>query len=310
VTVILGMSFYPLSMLAVEAAARSVDAQLEEAALLVATPRRVAMKITLPLVAPAMTATALVVFVLAASEFGAPALLRVNVFTTEVFTAFAALYDFGAATALSIPLLVITLLAAISAAFLSGEPSLTSRQGSRKGLQLNLGGWRPSAEASIFLVAFVCVLLPLLTLAIEAGGLKRIASTLKDSGEAVMNSIVLSSVGATLAVALAMLPGHARARIKSRWRAHLADLVFITVFAAPETVVGVGLIGLWNKPGIPGTVYTSPIIVLLTYLARFTPVAALILAAGCGRSRFRSRKPQPLRAQAGDVRSYISFCPI
>lgn len=279
-TVILGVSFYPLAMLAMEAAARRVDARLEEAALLVAAPRRVAMRITLPLVAPAVAAAALVVFVLAVSEFGVPGLLRINVFTTEVFTAFAALYDFGAATALSMPLLIVTLLAAITAAMIIGESRLTSRQGSRTGLRLTLGGWRPLAEVALLLVLLLCVLLPLLVLALEAGSLKRIASALGDSGGAVLNSIVLSSAGATLAVALAILPGYARARMKSSRGGNLADLLFIALFAVPGTVVGVGLIGLWNRPGMAGMVYTSPLIILIAYLARFAPVAALMIGVG------------------------------
>ncbi|HQR36384.1 MAG TPA: iron ABC transporter permease [Blastocatellia bacterium] len=279
-TVILGVSFYPLAMLALEAAARRVDAQLEEAALLVAAPRRVAMNITLPLVAPALSATALVIFVLAVAEFGVPGLLRVNVFTTEVFTAFAALYDFGAATALSIPLLLITLLAAIAAAIVTGESRLTSRHSSRAGLPLPLGRWRSLVEAALLFVLFVCVLLPLLTLALEAGSLRLTTAALGDSGRAVMNSIVLSSVGATLAVALAMLPGYMRARMKSRRGGHLIDLFFITLFAVPGTVIGIGLIGLWNRPGMAGMIYTSPLIILVAYLARFAPVAALLLSAG------------------------------
>ena len=45
-----------------------------------------------------IVAAALVIFVLAVSEFGVPGLLRVRVYTTEVFTAFAALYDFSRAS--------------------------------------------------------------------------------------------------------------------------------------------------------------------------------------------------------------------
>jgi ABC-type Fe3+ transport system permease subunit len=58
-----------------------------------------------------------------------------------------------------------------------------------------------------------------------------------------------------------------------------ADLIFILLFAVPSTVVGIGLIGLWNRPGLLGEIYTSPMIILIVYLARFVPVAALILAA-------------------------------
>ena len=277
---ILGLSFYPLLMLATEAAARRVDAGLEEAALLVASARRVALKITLPLIAPMMAAAALVVFVLAISEFGVPGLLRVNVFTTEVFTAFAALYDFGAATALSVPLLIVTLLAAIAAARLTGESRLISRHGSRVGLPLRLGSWQWLVEGSFLLVLMVVVLAPLLALAREAASLSRFAAAFDDSDGAMTSSLVLSSAGATLAVALALLPAYACARMKSRRGATLAGLLFIVLFAVPGTVIGIGLIGLWNRPGPARAVYTSPLIIVIAYLARFTPVAALLLAAG------------------------------
>ncbi|MBL8172489.1 MAG: iron ABC transporter permease [Acidobacteria bacterium] len=276
---ILGLSFYPLVMLATEAAARRVQASLEEAALLVAAPSRVAIKITLPLIAPAIAAAALVVFVLALAEFGVPGLLRVNVFTTDVFTAFAALYDFGAATALSVPLLLVTLLAAVLAARLTGEARLTARQSGRAGLALHLGGWRIVADGLLLFVLLVSVCLPLLALAREAASLSRLVAAFKDSGDAVLNSLAWSSAGATLAVTLALLPAYARARMKSQRAAQLFDLLFITLFAVPGTVVGVGLIGLWNRPGT-AAIYTSPLIIVLAYLTRFAPVAALLLAAG------------------------------
>jgi iron(III) transport system permease protein len=59
----------------------------------------------------------------------------------------------------------------------------------------------------------------------------------------------------------------------------LADFVVIVLFAAPSTVIGVGLIGLWNRPGPFGEIYRSPLIIVIAYLARFVSVAALMLAA-------------------------------
>ncbi len=50
--VVLSLVFYPLSMLASEAGLRRIDGRLEEAALVVASPRRVLRRITLPLAAP------------------------------------------------------------------------------------------------------------------------------------------------------------------------------------------------------------------------------------------------------------------
>jgi iron(III) transport system permease protein len=273
--VVLGVGFYPLAMLATEAAARRVDGRLEEAALLVAPRSRVLRRITLPLVAPSIVASALIAFVLAISEFGVPGLLRVNVFTTEVFTAFSALYDFGAATALAIPLLAAAVIAGTAAQFVIGEKLLVTRRGARSGLRL------PSEHKTIvvliaLLTITVCVLLPLVALAREAGQLQRIAEAAASSRTAINNSLWLAAAGATIATGLGALLGYGRARARSRLRG-MADLTMIVIFAVPSTVVGVGLIGMWNRPGFG--VYGSQAMVVIAYLARFVPVAALILAA-------------------------------
>ncbi len=279
--VVLGICFYPLPMLATEAAARRVEAMLEEAALMVARPRRVLLRITLPLIAPHMAAAALVVFVLALSEFGVPGLLRVNVFTTEIFTAFAALYDFGAATALAVPLLVVTLIIGFLVKLIIGDRLLATRRSSRLGLPLRLGRSRAAVVFGVLLLIAFCVMTPLFVLAFEAGNTSRIIAAAGGAGASITNSLLLSSVGATLIVAVAVFLGYSRARARTKLRG-VADVALIVLFAVPSTVVGVGLIGLWNRPGTFAAVYISPAIVIIGYLARFLPVAALILAASAG----------------------------
>src|SRR5262245_36266075 len=273
--IVLGAGFYPLAMLATEAAARRVDGRLEEAALLVASRRRVLWRITLPLVAPSIVAAALIIFVLAISEFGAPGLLRVNVYTTEVFTAFSALYNFGAATALAIPTLAAALIAGTAAQFVIGERLIVTRRGAHSGLRL-LAEHKTIVVLIAMLAINVCVLLPLVALAREAGQLQRIVEAAAASRTAINNSLLLAAVGATIITILGALLGYARARARTRLRG-LADLVMIVIFAVPSTVVGVGLIGMWNRPGFG--IYGSQAMVVIAYLARFVPVAALILAA-------------------------------
>lgn len=111
---VLSLVFYPVSMLATEVAMRRVDGRLEEAGLMVAPRGRVLRRITFPLAAPGVLAAALMIFVLSVSEFGVPGLLQVRVYTTEVFTAFAALYDFTRAIVLTVPLLMLCLIVASS----------------------------------------------------------------------------------------------------------------------------------------------------------------------------------------------------
>jgi iron(III) transport system permease protein len=72
--------------------------------------------------------------------------------------------------------------------------------------------------------------------------------------------------------------GYGRARAGKRI-GRLADILLIVVFGVPSTIVGIGLIGLWNRPGVLGAVYGTDAMLLLGCIARFVPVAALTVAA-------------------------------
>jgi iron(III) transport system permease protein len=128
------------------------------------------------------------------------------------------------------------------------------------------------------IVLLISVVLPIATLAAEVGQLQRLLTALQSMGPAIWNSLITSTLGATLCVAVGVLLGYGRARLHSPLKGFI-DLSFLSAFAVPGTVIGVGLIGLWNRPGVMGEVYKSPFIIVLAYLARFVPVAALVLAA-------------------------------
>ncbi|MGH9161739.1 MAG: ABC transporter permease [Vicinamibacteraceae bacterium] len=274
---VLSVVFYPLSMLATEVAMRRIDGRLEEAALVVAPPARVLWRITLPLAAPSVLAAALVIFVLAVSEFGVPGLLRVRVYTTEVFTAFAALYDFTRAMLMAVPLLVVCAVIAAAAAALAEDRLVTPRR--RTGTPPPLvESWHRPAELLVAGVMVAALGLPVGILAREALSTRSLAAVFAGSGDAIANSLALSALGATVIVSVAVWLGYARARAGRRV-GQLVDMAFVVLFAVPSTIVGVGLIGLWNRPGLLGMAYGTDVMVLLAYLARFLPVAALILAA-------------------------------
>jgi iron(III) transport system permease protein len=276
--IVLSLVFYPLSMLGTEVAMRRIDGRLEEAALIVAPQNRVLRRITLPLAAPSIFAAALVIFVLAVSDFGVPGLLRVRVYTTEVFTAFAALYDSTRAVLLAVPLLLLCVVVAAVAAVLLGERLVSTRRGTGTHPML-FDTWRTPSATIVLIVIFIALGLPLVILVREAMGAQSIRAVLAGSGQAIANSLVLSVVGATAVVAAATWLGYARARARRRI-GHLADILFIVLFAIPSTIVGVGLIGVWNRLGPLGAVYGTDGMFVLAYLARFVPVAALMLAAG------------------------------
>lgn len=299
---VLGIAFYPIVMLATEAATRKVNGRLEEAGLLASPAPVVFRRITLPLVAPTVAAAALIVFILAVSEFGVPGLLRVRVFTTEVFTAFAALYDYGAATALSLPLMLLVLFAAIACGSVIGKQLVVVSRTPAKGIPVELGRFRPLLLFGVVLVVTVCVLLPILVLVREVTGIHQLLEAVAGSAVAIRNSLWLSLVGAAIVTALGLLLGYQRARTQSAFST-AQDLLFVLLFAVPSTVVGVGVIGLWNRPAIPVQIYASNFTVLVAYMARFVPVAALILAASTRQIHYSSEEAAQL-AGVGWLRTF------
>ena len=312
--VVLSWCCIPLSMLATEVAMRRIDGRLEEAGLIVAPPSRVLRRITLPLIAPSVIAAALIIFVLAVSEFGVPGLLRVRVYTTEVFTAFAALYDFSRAIALAVPLLVVCVVVAAVAAALLGDRLVATRR-SLGASPVVFDGWRRSATMAVVLVVATTVALPMLILVREALGSRSLAVA-AGSINAIVNSLLLAAVGATVVVAVAVWLGYAQARA-SRGVRLAAQVVLVVLFAVPSTIVGVGLIGLWNRPGTVGALYGTDAMLVLAYLARFVPVAALIaggndadgLGVAGGGGRRERRRLAPDDAHASSCRSCESGLP-
>jgi iron(III) transport system permease protein len=244
---------------------------------LVAPAGVVFRRITFPLAAPGLLAAALIIFVLSVSEFGVPGLLRVRVYTTEVFTAFAALYDFTRAIALAAPLVLLCLIVAVVAVGLVGERLVSGRRVSGA-MPIHLGGWRQPAEAAAMGAVAMASGIPLLILAGEALGTESLGAVFQGSGRAIVKSLVLATIGATAVVIVATWLGYARARAGARV-GRAADALFIVVFAVPSTIVGVGLIGLWNRSGVLGGIYGTDAMFILGYLARFVPVAALVIAA-------------------------------
>jgi iron(III) transport system permease protein len=275
---VLALVYYPLVMLATEAALRQMDAHVEEAGIIAVPVGRVLARITLPLVAPAIGGAALIVFVLAISEFGVPALLRVRVYTTEVFTAFAALFDFARATALTLPLLLLAAMGSGIAAALIGERVVAGprRQGAID--VLGLARWRTPVLALTVATVAAALVAPIVVLLRTAGGTS-IISAASAAWPSIQNSVTLAAVGATLVVLIGAALGYARARASSRI-GRAADVAWVVLFAGPSTITGVALIGLWNRPGVPGLLYGTLGMLVLVYLARFVPVAALIVAAG------------------------------
>jgi iron(III) transport system permease protein len=199
------------------------------------------------------------------------------VYTTEVFTAFAALYDFTRAIVLALPLVLLCLVVAVVTVALIGERLVSGHRVSGTPPVL-LDAWRQPAGAAAIVAVAIAVGIPLVVLVGEALRAESLSAVFQGSRQAIVRSLLLATTGATAVVIVAAWLGYARARAGVRV-GRVADALFIVVFAVPSTIVGVGLIGLWNRPGVSGAVYGTDVMFILGYLARFVPVAALAIAA-------------------------------
>ncbi|RMF56522.1 MAG: ABC transporter permease subunit, partial [Calditrichaeota bacterium] len=87
--------------------------------------------------------------------------------------------------------------------------------------------------------------------------------------------------GALLLTVLGFLVGYlVHTRALAVWRS--VDSLTLFLFALPGTVIGIGLIGLWNRPQT-NLIYATPAIIILGYLARYTALTSRITVATLAR---------------------------
>jgi iron(III) transport system permease protein len=214
---------------------------------------------------PAAALGALVVFALSLSELGVPMFLRVRAYAAAVFARLGAVqYAPGEALVLTLPMLI------LSAALLVLERRLIGPRSfsvlglhTAKATVLPLGRWRLLAT----IIAWLGVLatpLPLVGLAWRAGA--GIAALQDWIGSGVQNSIVPAAIAATLLTGVAVVLG--RAIALRRPAAAALDALTVLAFVTPAAVLGVGLIGVWNRPATQ-PIYGTLAIIVIGFIARY-----------------------------------------
>ncbi len=275
---VLFTTFLPIPLLLTLVALRAVNPRLEEAGRLAASWPAVLRGITFPLVLPALLLASLLVFLLTFGEFGVPTYLRFQVYPVESFTQFSAFYDFKAATAAAIPLALVTLLLLLGEALFLEKRHLHLRPppGGSTPLRIELGKSRKWILGLVGLSAFLLVALPLLSLLARSAGPSAYALALEKAGDSLLRSLLYAFLGATLLSVLGFFLGylvHTRALPFRRF----ADWLTLFLFALPGTVIGIGLVSLWNRPWT-NFVYATPAIILLGYLAKYSALTSRITA--------------------------------
>ena len=284
----------PLAFLMVSASLYSMDPSLEESARVAGSSNlQIAWRITLPIVRPALLASAMLNFVRAIESFDTPAIIalpaRIEVFTTKIYREAIGAFppNQNLAATYSVSLLLITLL------FVYFYRSMTSKseryvtvtgRGYRP-MIIELGRWRYFASAVAGLILILIVVLPFLVLVyvsfityVHVPGPKtwdlltfeHYTFNLTDSRtfEALKNSLFLAVGGATLCMILAALTAWVTTKSKTPGTAIIEGLSFIP-WAFPGTALAIGL--LWTYVYVPLPIYGTLWILLIGYITRFLP---------------------------------------
>jgi len=268
--------FLPIPMLLTMILLRTINPRMEEAGRLVSGWRGIMKGITIPLILPGVLLSAMLVFLLSFGEFSVPNFLRYDVFPVESFTQFSAFYNFKAATAAAVPLAAVMLILLLAeAAFLRERTYQLRPSPELERLPLiGLGAHRKWLFVSVAITGLVIVIVPIVVLVIQSAGIDAYAEALNRAGASLLRSLTYAVIGATLLTFLGFFTGYLiQTKALRCWRS--VDSLTILLFALPSTVIGIGLISLWNTSWT-NFIYSTPMIIILGYLAKYTALTSRI----------------------------------
>ncbi len=270
---------YPYVYLTVRAGLLSFDTTLLEAARTLNHGRWGAFRrVTLPHVQPAIVAGALLAALYAVSDFGTPAIMRLPVFTRQIFVEF---HRFAAdyAAMLSLQLLAIVLVVlALESRVRRDESIHGDGVGGDADPVVSLGAWRWPATLLPAAVAGLALAVPLWILGLwlvtaDPNARPQLGFELHYA----TNSVLVAGAAAFVAIVAALPVAYLAARTDSRL-ADLFERVTYVGFAVPGVVLGLALVYFGTRFDALGLPYAPPIyqtlpLLVFAYVVRFVPQA-------------------------------------
>ena len=292
VVLVFTMKFFPHVYLMTATALQSVNPSVEEAAeSLGMPPMQRFFRVTLPLITPAITSSALLTFVLSIADFGTPRLIGrdFNVLATEAFTLFGSELggNPGVASALSMLLILISLILvflqrrAVRRDVFGGnmirKPELKRVSGLRSLLLHAVAytivfiGTIPAITAVLF--SFRRTSGPVFQPGLSLQSYEKVFAQVSSP---IINTLVFSAVSVTLIVAVGTMIGYLLAR-RPGTGASLLDGALMVPYIVPGIVMGIAYITRFNTPPIALT--GGALIIILVIFIRRLPYAARSVAA-------------------------------
>jgi len=295
-----GLLDMPVSYLIIAPAMAQFDVALEESSRVFgANAWRTLLRVTLPVLRPAILAAFVLGLVRGLAAFASPSVLgmpgRVDVLATHIYQMIATGFapDFGAAAALGMSVLVtsITLIVVYRALTAEGEKFVTIAGRGYRPTVIELRGARLPLFAVVTLLLFILVVLPVTVLfytslvpyamvpserAFSLMSWKHWIDVLEDpiSLLSLKNSLFLGVVGATLGVSLSLFVAYVIVKVRTRAAGLLESLSFLS-FSFPGIVIGVGFMWFFVQTPLYATIWA----LLIGYVATYLPYGIRPLAS-------------------------------
>ena len=293
VTFVIAMHVYAIPYFLVYGALQSVDPSLEESARMLGARRWTMLRrITLPLVAPAISGGALLAAINSMALFGPQAFLglpaQIVYLPTRIYGALSGFPPrFADASALSIVLVLVTVIGlVVQRRYLGGRSFVTVSGRGARTARHGLGALRWPLALAILVVVGSSSIAPLAVLVMAAFSkvwtdsltlhnltLANFHAALVDNqiaARGVMNSFRLAIAAATIAVLLGAAIAYVDLRTRLRGR-HVLDYLAILPLGLPGTVLAVALLQAFIRFPVP--IYATIWILLIAYVVRSMPIA-------------------------------------
>lgn len=295
-----GLLNMPIAYLIVAPAMASFDVSLEESSRVFgAGAWRTLLRITLPVLRPAILAAFVLGIVRSLASYAVPRVLGTpgneEVLATYLYEMISVGFapDYGKAAALGMSVLLVAVVLIWLYRRLTGEGSrfvTISSRGWRPAV-VPLGRWRMPLFAVVALLSFIVIVLPVVVLlytsfvpysmvpskeAFAAMSFKHWAEVLNDATSllALKNSLFLAIVGATLGVLLSLFIAYVIVKLRTRSAAVLETLTYLS-FSFPGIVIGIGF--MWFFVQTP--LYATVTALLIGYIATYLPYGVRPLAS-------------------------------
>jgi len=275
------LAFLPLSFLMIENVLNSLNPSLEETASdMGASEIRIIRSITIPLAAPGLLKAALLVFVMTIAEFGNPAILggRTPFLAPDAYLAITGEGDFNMASVLSVVLITPCVLIFILHNYMlkgKGYTTIVGKPTAVEPKEITPGIKTPFMIISIgvgvmVLLSFGVILLGSFVKIVGVDNtfvMDHVLNT--QSNIAIWNSIKVSLVAGLFGAIVGTLLAYVIMRGKFLGRQFM-EMVALSGFALPGTVIGIGYIMAFNRPPflLTGTIW----IIILNCVFRFLAV--------------------------------------